>query len=279
MDYVPDSALLSELTIPGTHDSGAMHEPWPGTAKCQNLTIAQQLDSGVRYLDIRLRHYEDSLVVHHGSVYQHMNFDDVLTMVTAFLAAHPSETVIMQVKEEYDPHNNTRSFEQTFNSYANAPAYSSYWWRHSYIPTLGEVRGRIVLLRRFSGSFWVSGGIDVTNWADNARFTRYDTRSHAIEVQDYYNVNASTNDNKIREIGGMLNDAQADSAGSLFLNFTSGVKPVWGVPSIPAVSGDVNNWLRHYFDNVAASNAHHGVVISDFITADLVRAELRAYFY
>src|SRR5436190_13544256 len=32
---------VSQLSIPGTHDSGARFEPVSGTAKCQNLTIAE----------------------------------------------------------------------------------------------------------------------------------------------------------------------------------------------------------------------------------------------
>ncbi|MBN2842929.1 MAG: hypothetical protein JXM68_07555, partial [Sedimentisphaerales bacterium] len=43
-----DISLLSQLSIPGTHDSGARFEPIGGTAKCQNLTIAEQLAIGVR---------------------------------------------------------------------------------------------------------------------------------------------------------------------------------------------------------------------------------------
>ncbi|MBN2843687.1 MAG: hypothetical protein JXM68_11380, partial [Sedimentisphaerales bacterium] len=48
MQDLKDTALLSQLSIPGTHDSGARFEPIGGTAKCQNLTIAEQLAIGVR---------------------------------------------------------------------------------------------------------------------------------------------------------------------------------------------------------------------------------------
>jgi 1-phosphatidylinositol phosphodiesterase len=278
MAYVDDSASLSDLTIPGTHDSGATHEPFPGVAKCQDLSIGEQLDIGVRYLDIRLRHYGDSLVVHHGAVYQHLNFDDVLIQVTDFLAENPSEVVMMEVSQEYTSANNTRSFEETFVTYATDSDYSSYWWRHSYVPLVGDVRGKIVLLRRFSGSFWTSGGIDVTDWSDNDAFTCYDTRGIAIDVQDYYNVNMYTNNNKWSEIRNKLSSAQWDTSGTLFLNFTSGVRKILGIPNIPIVSNDINGRLIDYFENVSESNVHHGVVISDFITKEMVKQELRPYF-
>src|SRR5687767_7668450 len=63
---------LSQFSIPGTHDSGALVEPVSGTAKCQNLSIADQLNAGVRFLDIRCRHINDAFAIHHGAVYQNM---------------------------------------------------------------------------------------------------------------------------------------------------------------------------------------------------------------
>jgi hypothetical protein len=40
--------LLSAITIPGTHDAGALYDPVyaPGTTKCQNLSISDQLIAG-----------------------------------------------------------------------------------------------------------------------------------------------------------------------------------------------------------------------------------------
>lgn len=278
MVHINDSSSLSDLTIPGTHNSGARYESFGGTAKCQNLTIREQLDLGVRYLDIRLRHYGDSLVVHHGAVYQHLNFDDVLLHVTDFLTENPSEVVMMEVSQEHTSENNTRTFEETFNTYANDSTYRNFWWRHSYVPVVGDVRGKIVLLRCFPGSFWTSGGIDITAWPDNAAFTRYDTRGVAINVQDYCKVNAHTNDNKWYEIRNHLSEAQWDTSRTLFLNFTSGVRTAFGIPNIPSVSDDINKRLVDYFKGVVQSKVHHGVVISDFISKELTMEELRPYF-
>lgn len=143
---------------------------------------------------------------------------------------------------------------------------------------VGDVRGKIVLLRCFPGSFWTSGGIDITAWPDNAAFTRYDTQGVAINVQDYYKVNAHTNDNKWYEIRNRLSEAQWDTSGTLFLNFTSGVRTTFGIPNIPSVSDDINKRLVDYFKGVVQSKVHHGVVISDFISKELTMEELRPYF-
>ena len=81
-----DARLLSELSIPGTHDSGAQYEPYPGLSKNQDLTIAQQLAAGVRYLDIRCRNVDDRFSIYHGSIDQGQTFDDVLATLFAAIA-------------------------------------------------------------------------------------------------------------------------------------------------------------------------------------------------
>ena len=68
MGAVSGKKRVSELSIPGTHDSGALHEPFPGTTKCQTLGIAQQLAIGVRFLDIRCRSVHNAFAIYHGPV-------------------------------------------------------------------------------------------------------------------------------------------------------------------------------------------------------------------
>ena len=278
MDFVDDSASLANLTIPGSHDSGARFEPISGTAICQNLAIGDQLESGVRYLDIRLRQIDNALVVHHGAIYQHLNFDDVLGQVVGFLRAHPSETVIMEVSSEYDPSNNTESYEQTFLRYVANPSYHDFWWRDGAIPTLGEVRGKIVLLRRFAGSAVAAGGIDVTGWQDNAQFTLADARGQAIVVQDIYKVSLTTNDNKWNAITSVFGQAVNDTRGTWYVNFTSGVRSFLGIPSIPGVSNDINNRLFNFFQTSPLHQVHDGTIVSDFVSKSLIQQELSHYF-
>ncbi|MBR4240627.1 MAG: hypothetical protein IKR97_00230, partial [Eubacterium sp.] len=59
MSVIRDETKLTEITMPGTHDSCArkFHNEdafgvLSGISKCQNLTIREQLDAGVRFLDV-----------------------------------------------------------------------------------------------------------------------------------------------------------------------------------------------------------------------------------
>ena len=253
MEGQDDATFLSEISIPGTHDSGARHEPIAGTAKCQNLTIAEQLNNGIRFLDIRCRHIDNAFAIHHGSIYQNLNFDDVLNACFTFLGSHPSETIIMSVKEEYDSSNISRSFEETFLSYyGKNPAG---WHLGSSIPALGDVRGKIVLLRRF-GATALPMGIPATSWADNATFSSGDLR-----VQDCYKV--PDNNSKWNSLTALFSEALSGPSGRLYLNFSSGYKPgIFGIPNITTVSNAINPKIVDYFR--ASAGGRYGIVIMDF---------------
>lgn len=143
MAQLPDGTALRELTIPGTHNSGALHGgPW---TECQNTRIPEQLSSGVRFLDIRCRLFEGSFTIHHGASYQNLNFDDVLGSCRDFLSAEPSETVLMRVKQEYSQES-AEAFRTVFEDYLDGRGWRSLFRLDAALPALGEARGKVVLL-------------------------------------------------------------------------------------------------------------------------------------
>ncbi|MDN5211940.1 phosphatidylinositol-specific phospholipase C [Fulvivirgaceae bacterium BMA12] len=267
MSAVNSGLKLSAISIPGTHDSGARFDPpiFSGTAKCQDLTIDQQLNAGTRFLDVRCRHIDNSFTIHHGAVYQNLNFDDVLTACFNFLTNNPSECIIMSVKEEHTPQNNTRSFEATFDAYVQSNPGN--WILADAMPTLGSVRGKVVLFRRF-GVVNTPKGINATAWSDNTTFEIANTYGN-IKIQDNYVV--PDNNQKWNAIEGLLNEASSASTDKLFINFTSGYKPGWfGIPNIPAVSNAINPQVEGYF--TPQKYGRYGVVVMDF--ANVARNQL-----
>ena len=84
MARLADDAPLSGITIPGTHDSGAR---FGGVApvvdfvtalwvQCQNWTVTQQLNAGVRFLDVRCHAEPDgTLRIHHLFVDEELSLD------------------------------------------------------------------------------------------------------------------------------------------------------------------------------------------------------------
>ncbi|MFF0746879.1 phosphatidylinositol-specific phospholipase C [Streptomyces sp. NPDC004111] len=194
-----DSARpLRTLTVPGTHDSGARFGGW--WVECQNTTIAQQLNAGIRFLDIRCRAFEGSFTIHHAAFYQRLNFDDVLTACRDFLAAQPSETVLMRVKQEYSEVSDAE-FGGLFADYLDRRGWRSLFLIADALPPLGQARGKVVLLADNGG---LPGGI---RWGDSSVF----------DIQDDYQAEPFA---KYPKIEAQFRKAAAEP-GKQYINFVS----------------------------------------------------------
>jgi 1-phosphatidylinositol phosphodiesterase len=266
MADLDDARGLAELSIPGAHDAGARYELYPGTSKCQELTIADQLAAGIRFFDVRCRHVDDRFLIYHGAIDQNQTLDEVLATLFAFLDAHPTEALIVSIQEEAVPAGATRSFDATFASYvAQAP---ERWSMAPALPRLGDVRGKLVLLRRFPTTA-APLGIDATAWPDNtAAFSI--TNDASLRIEDAYMV--SDNAVKWANVTDLLAEARTGSASTLYLGFTSGYQMISGLSSIPSVSDDINARLDTYLADPSNRHAHLGVLVMDFVTAARARA-------
>jgi 1-phosphatidylinositol phosphodiesterase len=266
MAGLDDGHSLAELSIPGTHDTGALHEPYPGVAMTQELAIADQLEAGVRYLDLRCRNFDDQFLIYHGAIDQDQTFDEVLATIDAFLDAHPGETVIASVKEELAASGATLTFEQLFQAYvAREPAR---WYLGAAVPRLGDVRGQIVLLRRFDAT-GVPLGLDATAWPDDATFTIANADA-TLRIEDEYMV--SDDAAKWTAIAGLVAEARTGDPATLYLTYTSGYQLIGGLPDIPSVATDIDARLDTYLADPANAHGRLGVLVMDFVTAARARA-------
>ena len=254
---------LANLSIPGTHDSGATRESFPGTTKCQNLGILEQLNAGVRYLDIRCHPIKGHFAIYHGPVDQHLTFEKVLSDCSSFLRLHTNECVLMAVQEEEaEPNEDPHLFETIFDRYILANR--DKWCLRPWIPTLGQARGKIVLIRRFNTRS-LPKGIDATHWTDNSN-SLLDCGTAKIAIQDQYQVgNARKKWNAVVDFFG-------EAAGShfdwLFINYTSGYEKGWlGVPRIRSVSNVINPLLINYF--APEKKGRFGIIAMDFVTPSM----------
>ncbi|MFI9212855.1 phosphatidylinositol-specific phospholipase C [Streptomyces sp. NPDC053253] len=245
-----DGTALRQLTIPGTHDSGARYGgPW---TECQNSTIAQQLDSGIRFLDIRCRLTGGSFAIHHGASYQNMMFGDVLVACRAFLAAHPSETVLMRVKQEYSEESDA-TFRAVFDDYLDARGWRSLFRIGDGLPLLGEARGRVVLLAD-------NGGLPGVRYGDGSLF----------DIQDDYMAEPF---GKYPKIEAHFRKAIAQP-GKLYVNYVStaaALPPRWNADRL---NPRVHSWLD---GAEAAGRTGLGIVPMDYpnTRSGLVEALLR----
>jgi 1-phosphatidylinositol phosphodiesterase len=268
---IPDATTLGALTIPGTHDSAALLEPAAGLAKTQTLTFSEQLAAGVRYFDVRCRNYENAFLLYHGSIDQDQTFDATLATMYAFLDAHPHETLIISIKEELAAYGATLAFDQVMANYV--AAHPERWYVGASVPALGEVRGKLVLVRRYDTAtvpFGIAAPPGV--WTDNATFAISGAAN--LRVEDEYVV---TDDSlKWAAIASLFGEAHASTdPATLYLAYTSGFQMISALPNIPSVSDVIDPMLDSYFAQPGATG-RFGVVVIDFATAARTHAILAA---
>jgi 1-phosphatidylinositol phosphodiesterase len=188
MSHLPSTTLMSAITIPGTHDSAAYTYSWPFIAT-QTLNITAQLNAGIRYFDLRCGLRANILEMVHGQAILNLRLEQVLADMYTWLAAHPSEALIAQIKRDRKDESSTLHFAQAITQALAATP--DHWRTANTTPLLGELRGRIQLFRRFESSPahpLGAYGLDVSHWPDNPDrpFTIHTPQNVHLTVQDHY---------------------------------------------------------------------------------------------
>ncbi|GAA2622034.1 phosphatidylinositol-specific phospholipase C [Streptomyces axinellae] len=245
----PSTALRS-LTIPGSHDAGARFGgPW---VECQDTLIAEQLAAGIRFLDIRCRAIDGVFAIHHGAFFQNLMFGDVLIACRDFLSAHPGETVLMRVKQEYSTVDD-QEFRQIFDVYLDQKGWRSLLWLDAALPTLEQARGKVVLLAD-------NGGLPGVRYGDTALF----------DIQDDYQAEPFAKYPKIRD---QFRKA-ATSPGPFYINFVSTAAALPPESNASRLNPQVRAFLE---GSEMAGKTGLGIVPMDFPEAEsgLIDALLR----
>jgi 1-phosphatidylinositol phosphodiesterase len=248
MSKLKSETPLSALSIPGTHNSPTHHPALP-SVRCQAVSVKHQLNHGMRFLDIRVQPEQpddpskDGLILVHSafpiSLTGNKYLRGVIDQVIAFLDTNPSETVIISLKREGLGKATDQHLSKILHDhYANDP---SYWFTENRIPTLGEARKKVVIIRRFalheslkgenSGAGWC---IDAESWPDNCADGM--CSSGEVRVQDFYEVSESEQIEKkiglsrdhlmkaaqvVSHLPGNMNTASGSAKQPFFVNFLS----------------------------------------------------------
>ncbi len=237
MSALPDDALLSSLSLPGTHDSATVHVEMPYFLRCQALKLDEQLLAGFRYLDIRIRTDGDRLVLCHnfadcrtgdGSNAEKLDLETALAPIYLFLDEHPEETVVFSVKAEKSGED--IPLLQTLLK-KSTDLQPDRWLLTDRIPTLGEARGKIVLLRRYEdeAALGTAAGIYIA-WEEQGSYidpkkavAEENCGGLTIYVQDRFRYPVKE---KLEAVNmGLLSADQKDNS-ELSLNFTNTIGAV-----------------------------------------------------
>ncbi len=246
MESLDDEKLISDITLPGTHDSLALHGGF--TAQCQAWSLEDQLKAGIRFFDFRVS--GENLQIKHGLSYQYTTFPEALKTIKTFLSTYKSETVLVRVKPVYF------FKDKVPNLVAKMIEKDPVCWVSGAIPKIGEVRGKIVFVQK--NAFRL--GIRL-----------YGTDEH----NDYIVTNVEKKKEKIIK---HLNATTSEQyrAGCVVLNYSSGT----GIPKLrlgktpKSLAKNINPWLYTYLDNESKKTNPKpcfGVIAMDFPGLDLIK--------
>ncbi|GJJ15833.1 hypothetical protein Clacol_010111 [Clathrus columnatus] len=300
MSGLPDSTPLTAINVPGTHDTCTWNYTGPDESvyRTQARSIFDQLNAGIRFLDIRFGLDSDSgvLRVYHADTLlsSTASLEDVLWGLYYFLENHPRETLLVSLKID---HGSTGlSVQQAAYPLITAPEVSDYWVQTDTLPTnLGSSRGKIVLFRRFSfdttdDPSLIPVGVNVASgWTDNnADFSiLYDpSQSLTSYIEDLYQLNGDAVDispsEKVEEKFNAITTHISHSRGvgntsQIFISFASGYGNGTGdvlTPRILAegvynssyqiegINAKINQWLS------GQKGKRLGIVLYDFYESE-----------
>lgn len=175
MANLADDISLFKVSLPGTHDSGAIDKWYPTPWGTQAYSITEQLEAGVRLLDIRLqvnpipRSGSLQLMVCHGrtglgkDLHVYEVLDDVLNECKAFLQHNNREALVISFKVDdwvaAETPSNVKIVKDTITSMLDTFRYTG----NLETPTMGVIRGQVYVLDRIDMSLGLGLPIHITD--------------------------------------------------------------------------------------------------------------------
>lgn len=196
---IPDSSpRVIDLAIPGTHDSGALRGGL--AAQCQDLSISEQLNIGIRAFDLRLvDRYNGSgkMDIYHGIIPQGMELtEDILPVFLDFLKLHPEEYLFLSFRKEDDAKGDTQfrqAYISSLSKALSAKEVRDFLYTGNLTPetTVRDIQGKMVILNRttVTGEVWAH---NFEGFRDNTifecRLTNPSKPPLCLIVEDQYKV-------------------------------------------------------------------------------------------
>uniref|UniRef100_A0A8C1SJ68 Phosphatidylinositol-specific phospholipase C X domain-containing protein n=1 Tax=Cyprinus carpio TaxID=7962 RepID=A0A8C1SJ68_CYPCA len=252
MAKLDNNKFISDITIPGTHDTMALYGG--SMAKCQTWSLENQLKAGIRYLDLRVSGYK--LKIMHGIIYQRTSLSEVISTIRKFLQESKNEFVLVRIKPEFPQKGRVQNLVE------NLIGNDNNIWKKSTIPTIGEVRGKIVLVQK--NRFKLGISLSETDSKGDYKVTKTEDKKKKItqhleeaNKQCKSNNNNNNNNNKI----------------SLVYSSGTSLGTYKGFCLLPnAVAGEINPWLNDHLKELSNKNPKScfGIIAMDFPYFELI---------
>ncbi|MBO6061304.1 MAG: hypothetical protein J6P98_04225 [Clostridia bacterium] len=278
MTVLSNDLPISDVIIPGTHDSATKDVQLAFFSKCQALTIKEQLVAGFRYLDIRVGFDEKGAKLQHGFCSctvgswpwsDPLYLDSVIDDCIDFLKDYPSEFILFAVKHE---HGDETDEEVSAAMEAFIAENPEMWLLPDSIPTVGEARGKLVLLRRYGEAAPSEmPGLPLI-WANQSGYDDYSlitadelNGSYTLHVQDRYEY--PVDEKYMAFVRSLSNETDAENVNLVFLS-TKGT----------AKYGHPYRYAKELNEKLGELSSFNGWIVVDFGSASIAEQIYRCNF-
>lgn len=199
MSRLDDVAYVHQVSIPGSHDAGTGNgTALDAFARTQDLTIEEQFDAGVRAFDLRPSVNDGALQIYHGSIRTKISFDQALSALCSRLDDNPTEfvIVIMRHEDDHESDSERQQWNTLIRQTLNDNRYAERFIEFHEALTVGEARGKILILSRDRYADRPVGGF-IDGWTHSADLSDQSRPSITggnasdparLYVQDFYEV-------------------------------------------------------------------------------------------
>lgn len=159
MSRLPDDAYIATLSIPGSHDSGTGNG-FPGIttsiygpfgdrfARTQDKSFEEQWNIGIRAFDLRPCIKDGYINVNHGIMPTNLRFDNALYFLRDKLVENPSEFAVIHLLHASAGDDNSSAYGERLLELLNRDDLKDFFVKFTSTLTVGDMRGKILLLSR-----------------------------------------------------------------------------------------------------------------------------------
>lgn len=310
MADLPDNMFVAHVSIPGAHDFATGEDNWvtsvadgPASSTTQAVSMREQMDRGIRGIDLRPGLYSNTLYCNHGLAQTEKTLSAAVADMVYFLQQHPSEFFIVHFfrgniyrsgeapsmsgligasDSSSDQANYNALMKQLFET-----QYGQYVVEFNPNLTVEQARGKMVLFLR--------DRIDFVHLDKQARITNWDTNfvdeknpaiitnelnaelSTKLHVQDISEGDDAVRDTKLVHCKNLINFSQAQKTPNEVMEATGYFKSEW-VMNFTSID---NSGSSSTFDNTNGYKGGASVMnpeLCKYIDANLGRGPLGVFF-
>lgn len=287
MSCIPQNVFYTMLSVPGSHDAATSSAI--SAAKTQNKTIAEQLELGVRALDLRPS-ATNNLEIKHSSYGTGVTLAQAIESMKSYLEKNPTEFIYATIHLEGSTDDSkTKKWSNNVYKLVKAAVDGKYALDAlSKSAKLADYKGKIIFIYRddLTGDNIIYNAAKVA-WNDNIARTVKVRGTNGNEINDflisyqdiYKNDDLGTNDggvsgyfvqkggvksdnDKVSMVKKYIDDATGSNDQRLIFNFAS-----YAGAKLSSISGHAKAIMSSVNPYIVSKNNRLGVILADFVDA------------